>query len=647
MVLFGWRNDFTILKSFNAGYTTMKANTALCVLGTSIALMLLSLQSAEAVFRRLVLLCLAIPGIISVLTLSEFIFEVSLGVDQFFIRDKTPPSEHAPFPGRMSQLTALSFLVFTLSILGMNRKDRWGRVSQVLFHCITLVAAIALMGYALRVPRFYSLAFFYSMALPTSICLLLLSVAAAALLPEYGYARLFLSSGIGNVVARRFFPFMFFSVLGLSLLWLEMYRLQAVNIEMGVGITALFFLLATLVLIDSTTGKLNMIDKQRSEAEQRLRNWNTNLEEIVADRTRELTESNRRNQIFVNGAPSAIAMFDTEMRYIAASERWVKDYKLEGRSLIGVSHYDVFPEIGEDWKQIHRDCLAGEINRSSSSHFLRMDGTEMWLMWDVRPWFISENKIGGLLMYTADITELKLKEQEIQSLLNVTRDQNERLRNFAHIVSHNLRSHAGNISMLLDIMTQEHPGVSDWEVVKLLYQSSENLKETIGHLNEVVTISSSVQTNLRGVNIRQHVYQAMQSVSALARERNVTIYNEVDAEMVVAGFEAYIESIILNMLTNAIKYSDTTKESFVRVYGSKEQAYCKICFEDNGIGMNLQVVGERLFGMYKTFHDHPDARGVGLFITKNQVEAMGGKIGVDSEVGVGTTFKVYLKCNKI
>ncbi|MGC4057073.1 MAG: ATP-binding protein [Chitinophagaceae bacterium] len=89
----------------------------------------------------------------------------------------------------------------------------------------------------------------------------------------------------------------------------------------------------------------------------------------------------------------------------------------------------------------------------------------------------------------------------------------------------------------------------------------------------------------------------MQSVSALARERNVTIYNEVDAEMVVAGFEAYIESIILNMLTNAIKYSDTAKESFVRIYGGKEQAYCKICFEDNGIGMNLQVVGERLFGM--------------------------------------------------
>ncbi|MGC4057071.1 MAG: hypothetical protein QM743_02985 [Chitinophagaceae bacterium] len=103
LVLFGWRNDFTILKSFNAGYTTMKANTALCVLGTSIALMLLSLQSAEAVFRRLVLLCLAIPGIISVLTLSEFIFDVSLGVDQFFIRDRTPSTAHAPFPGRMSQ----------------------------------------------------------------------------------------------------------------------------------------------------------------------------------------------------------------------------------------------------------------------------------------------------------------------------------------------------------------------------------------------------------------------------------------------------------------------------------------------------------------------------------------------------------------
>ena len=97
---------------------------------------------------------------------------------------------------------------------------------------------------------------------------------------------------------------------------------------------------------------------------------------------------------------------------MAASQKWIEDYNLKGREIIGHSHYEIFPEIGDEWKQKHQRCLRGEINQCAEAPFDREDGTRQWLKWDIRPWYKSEGVIGGLLMYTADITDLKEKDQE-------------------------------------------------------------------------------------------------------------------------------------------------------------------------------------------------------------------------------------------
>lgn len=644
LVMYGWAHDFVILKSMYPGYTTMKANTALCVFFSALLLLLQTLPPSDRWGNRLLYACMLVPAVLSGATLWEYISGTDLGIDQLFVRDNTPIGPRTPFRGRMSQITAVSFSLLHLAFFGVTRGTVSRHWAQRGFQLIAMIAAIAMIGYAFRVPRFYSLAFFSYMSMPTALSLLFLAIAATALTPEYGCARLFLGKGIGNEVSRRFFPFMFFSVLGLSMLSLQLYRIHAVNIEMGVGLAALFLLMFTLMIVNRNAEKLNQLDAQRSEAEQQLRALNSNLESIIAERTRELRESNRRNQIFVNGAPSAIAMFDTEMCYIAASDRWLKDYQLEGTSIIGRSHYDVFPEIGEDWKRVHQACLAGTGSMNSGELFRRADGSHIWLMWDVRPWYVSEGKIGGVLMYTADISELVKKEQEIRSLLTMTNDQNGRLRNFAHIVSHNLRSHAGNISMLLDIMGKQYPEFAEVEIVRMLQQSSDSLKETIRHLNEVVAIHTGEAAELKALSAFHYVEAALQTVSALAQAQGVSLVNKVDPELFVLGYEAYLDSIVLNILTNAIKYSDPGKpHRFVEISSRLEKDQAVLSFRDNGVGMDLQVVGDRLFGMYKTFHDHPDARGVGLFITRNQIEAIGGSIEVESAVGLGTTFHISLK----
>ncbi|MDO6604611.1 PAS domain S-box protein [Arenibacter palladensis] len=141
--------------------------------------------------------------------------------------------------------------------------------------------------------------------------------------------------------------------------------------------------------------------------------------------TKDSELSEQYNKIFIEQAPTAIAMLDKDMRYIAVSQRWITDYKMEGKEIIGRSHYELFPEIGEDWKANHQKCLKGAIDICEEAPFKRADGTIQWIYWDVRPWYVSEGKIGGLLMHTGDITPQKEREKERARMIQILDKTNE------------------------------------------------------------------------------------------------------------------------------------------------------------------------------------------------------------------------------
>ncbi len=119
-----------------------------------------------------------------------------------------------------------------------------------------------------------------------------------------------------------------------------------------------------------------------------------------------------RLDLFVENAPNAIAMFDRDMRYLAASPAWLRDYGIEG-PLVGRSHYDVFPEIPERWRTIHRRALDGETFAEAGETFERADGSIQWLSWEVRPWRLPGGEIGGIVIFTQDVTEMKAAETEL------------------------------------------------------------------------------------------------------------------------------------------------------------------------------------------------------------------------------------------
>ena len=620
------------------------------------------------------------------------------------------------------------------------------------------------------------------------------------------------------------------------------------------------------------------------------------------------------NSIFVEQSAFAHAMVDLDMRYVSVSKKWYSDFNLKQNNIIGISHYDLFPEIGEEWKAIHRRCLQGEIISCDEDRFVRADGSVQWLRWDVRPWYHNNGSIGGMLMFSEDLTEIKNREIQrnkiqyilnksaqiakiatwemdipqqqvivddmayeilelekgtvfsfetpfemckddenrkrlreaaeqitehnstydvqieiitgkgnvkwirvigeadfvngvnthrygifqditgmkqaelrlaqlnqdlsavlnsgqvsiistdlkghvrylnygaekmlgysnagfilqkdilqlhdanelderraiyenkfkcvltdfgvitihaikgeyeasewlyktgagqlfpvqltvtpvrndlgkitgylfvavdiskmkevkgkLRSLLEITLQQNKRLKNFAHIVSHNLRSHSVNMEMLIDLLLQEHSDLQNDQGAMYLQKASKNLKETIIHLNEVVAINADENNSLMPVKLRAAIEHNVQSLIQEIQEADIMVINKVPKELEVHGLPAYVDSITLNLLTNAIKYRNRKVKSFVKFEAAQQGDYVVLTVEDNGLGIDLNLHGRKIFKMYKTFHGNKDSRGIGLFITKNQIEAMGGTIEVSSEVNRGTIFTVRLRNEK-
>lgn len=133
----------------------------------------------------------------------------------------------------------------------------------------------------------------------------------------------------------------------------------------------------------------------------------------------QLRESKELLQLFIEHAPAALAMFDRQMRYVAASNRWLQDYGLNGAEIAGRSHYDVFPDLPERWRDAHRRGLAGEGVRSEEDQFVRSDGRVQWLRWELIPWRAQDGTVGGIVLFSEDITAIKAHEERLKLAASV------------------------------------------------------------------------------------------------------------------------------------------------------------------------------------------------------------------------------------
>lgn len=357
-----------------------------------------------------------------------------------------------------------------------------------------------------------------------------------------------------------------------------------------------------------------------------------------------IIEDRKLLQTLIDNIPVNIFIKDNKSRKILVNNKEIEYLGAKSKEdILGKNDSELYPEASAKVSMEEDDSVltSGKSIIDKETFNTKKDGASHWFLTSKIPLKNFENKITGLLGISYDITERKKTEQKLKDLLNVTTEQNTRLLNFAYIVSHNLRSHAGNFAMLLEMIDIEKDPKEKQKMQDLLKVASGNLTETINNLNEVVAVSTNANKEVQKINLYEAIEKVQGNMKGKLLKENIAYINEVDKTYFVHVVPAYIDSILLNFLTNGIKYRSPDKSSYIKFSTAKENNYIILSVEDNGLGIDLKRFGGSLFGMYKTFHGNKDARGVGLFITKSQIEAMGGKIDVVSVPKEGTTFKIY------
>ena len=345
----------------------------------------------------------------------------------------------------------------------------------------------------------------------------------------------------------------------------------------------------------------------RKEGEQRLREMNRELQRHDA-----LLQSREQLlKIFVRHVPAAVAMLDRDMRYLQVSDRWCADFSLDDSQILGRSHYEIFPDLPDHWKQLHRRALNGEILRADEERWDRKDGTS-WLRWEIRPWHNTEGLPGGMLIFTEDVTRRKQIEEAFSDLSRklIEAQEQERAR-----IGRELHDDINQRLAILGIelaQLQDNPAEIGSRLQELRRQTTElsNDVQALSHdlhssKLEYLGVVAGIKSWCREFGERQRIEVEFKSdvVSVLPLDVGVCFFR-----------------VLQEALHNAVKHSGATR---VEVELAERSNEVHLIVRDSGRGFEIEEARQ--------------GRGLGLTSMQERVRLLSGTISIESKPMGGTT----------
>lgn len=358
----------------------------------------------------------------------------------------------------------------------------------------------------------------------------------------------------------------------------------------------------------------------------------------------QLKESQLRS--FVEQAPAAVAMLDKEMKYITASNEWFKQYNIDKKDLVGISHYDIFPEINEmpEWLEQHQRVLNGEELSNPKDKIVRKDGTVQWISWKLIPWYNEPGEIGGMIMYTADITSevyyTEKLEKEVAKRTKELASVNEELESFSYSISHDLRAPLRSINGFSDILMEDYADQLDSEGKRLMGVVKESAV-TMGQLiDDILEFSRLGKKKIQKSEIDMtKLFESVCEVETGAySDKQIDL--KIDSLPNALGDVALIKQVVVNLVSNAFKYSSKEDKIVINIgFDQSEENEVAYFIKDNGTGFKMEY-HDKLFGVFNRLHSKNefDGTGVGLAIAKRIINKHGGKIWAESAEGKGSIF---------
>lgn len=370
-----------------------------------------------------------------------------------------------------------------------------------------------------------------------------------------------------------------------------------------------------------------------------------------------LAESEQRLRLFIEHAPAALAMFDRDMRYLSVSRRWLTDYGLEDRDLVGLLAYEVH-DIPERWKEIHRRGLAGEVLGAEEERYERPDGSIRWARWEIRPWYDFSGEIGGIVIFTENITGRKQAEEQLQTLNAAlgrrveerTRELQEAQAQYLHAeklsaigklsasIAHEFNNPLqGVMAILKGLKKTSKLDEEEMELLDVALGETERMKNLIRNLQEFNRPSS-------GRKVPMDVHASINSLLLLCksdfkRKRIVTVLNYADQLPRILAIPDQIKQVFLNLLNNAA--DAIQNDGVITVSTCHDDNRVAVAIQDTGTGIAPEHM-ELLFQPFYSTKSEIQGTGLGLSVCQGIVENHGGEIRVASEPGQGSTFTVVL-----
>jgi PAS domain S-box-containing protein len=405
---------------------------------------------------------------------------------------------------------------------------------------------------------------------------------------------------------------------------------------------------------DEVAHALRAAEARRKQSEGEERRALAMLHQEVTERRR----AEAQLRLFIDAAPAAIAMFDRDMRYLAVSRRFREDYRLGDQPLIGRSHYELFPEMPERWREIHRRCLAGATERCDEEAFARADGETDWLRWEIRPWQDEPDAVGGIVLFSEVITGRKRAELALHHSDAMLR-QAQKMEaigqltgGLAHDFNNLLLVVIGNLEMLLD----GEP--SDADIREFANEALDAAQRGAELNRSLLAFARQQPLQPRRVDVNQLVDGITKLLSRTLGERIKMLLELAPDTWPVVVDPAQLQAALANLANNARdampKGGRLTVTTANRVLDDDYVAehadvtagdYAMIEVGDNGTGMPPTVVA-KIFEPFFTTKPRGEGTGLGLSMVFGFIKQSGGHIAVYSEPGVGTAFRLYLPRDK-
>ena len=363
-------------------------------------------------------------------------------------------------------------------------------------------------------------------------------------------------------------------------------------------------------------------------------------------------KSERKFQALLESAPDAMVIVNREGQIVLVNAQTEKLFGYQREEIIGEKIELLMPKRYVKQHVYHRDgYFAHPKTRAMGQDLelfgLKKDGTEF-------PVEISLSQLEteeGILVSSAirDITEQRaavaLKEYTVKLEISaqILEHKNAQLIDFCNIVSHNLRAPLVNIGMLIDIIDSTEDEQTKREMTSRIRPVVTSINDIFNELVESVQVRQDTEIQFDTIDIDESIEQLLLGFQVQIESYHAEIKVQHKDLKTLRYPSKYFQSILGNLISNALKYRSPDRKPIIHIAFEKKENDILLSVQDNGLGLDLNKHKDKLFKIRKVFHKHPDAKGFGLFMTKTQVETLGGKIWMESEVGFGSTFFVELK----